>query len=361
MYFDPWQDGAGRVILSKRADGQYACSIGGVVLSIPRQVGKTFLIGAIVFALCLLNPGLTVLWTAHRLRTANETFGKMQAFARKKLVKANVAKIVLGAGDEAIMFHNGSRILFGARERGFGRGFDDVDIEVFDEAQILSENAVDDMIPAMNTAANPLPIYIGTPPKPNDPSEIFTTKRKDALTGGSDDTAYIEFSADEGARPDDRKQWSKANPSYPQRTPDSAMARMKKNLTPDSFVREALGIWDPGGGGPISLIRWSELIDPDSTIVGEVSTAIDVSPDLKWTTICSAGARRDGHIHVEVGRRQPGTEWVVPFASANPQYGPYRIAGSSPAGFLLPLLDEAGVWTVDVPSGDVTQATARLI
>ncbi len=52
---------------------------------------------------------------------------------------------------------------------------------------------------------------------------------------------------------------------------------------------------------------------------------------------------------------------MVPFAVANPQYGPYLVAGSSPAGFLLPLLADAGVWTVDVPVGDVTQATSRLI
>ena len=52
---------------------------------------------------------------------------------------------------------------------------------------------------------------------------------------------------------------------------------------------------------------------------------------------------------------------MVPFAAANPQFGPYRVAGSSPAGFLLPLLVEAGVWTVDVPAGDVTKATDRLI
>ena len=31
--FDPWQDGAGRLILAQRADGKYACGIGGAVLS----------------------------------------------------------------------------------------------------------------------------------------------------------------------------------------------------------------------------------------------------------------------------------------------------------------------------------------
>jgi phage terminase large subunit-like protein len=107
LEFDEWQHGAGRVILAKRADGKYAATIGGTALSIPRQVGKTFLVGAIVFALCLLNPGLTVIWTAHRLRTAGETFDKMQGMARRAKIKPFVAKIVLGSGEEEIRFRNG--------------------------------------------------------------------------------------------------------------------------------------------------------------------------------------------------------------------------------------------------------------
>ena len=63
--FDPWQDGAGRAILAKRKSGKYAAGVGGVVLSIPRQVGKTFLIGSIVFALCLLEPRLKGIIPAH--------------------------------------------------------------------------------------------------------------------------------------------------------------------------------------------------------------------------------------------------------------------------------------------------------
>ena len=68
-----WQPDIGRLILAKRADGKYAATVGGTGLSIPRQTGKTFLVGAIVFALCLLRPKLTVIWTAHLLRTSEET------------------------------------------------------------------------------------------------------------------------------------------------------------------------------------------------------------------------------------------------------------------------------------------------
>lgn len=302
--FDPWQDQAGRAILAKRADGFYACSIGGVVMSIPRQVGKTFLIGAIVFALCLLFPGLTVLWTAHRMRTAEETFAKMQAFANRRQVKRHVAKVVLGSGEEEVIFRNGSRVLFGARERGFGRGFDDVDVEMFDEAQILTDNAIDDMVPATNTAANPLLFFVGTPPKPSDSSEVFTAKRAAALDGDPD-TLYLEFSADPDAEPEDRKQWKKANPSYPTRTNDGAMLRMKKNLTPASFMREGLGVWDPAiAGMAVTVERWAELADVDSKLT-DVTRRVCLSAPKHLTsaTFVEAGRRVDGLAHVGVRRR----------------------------------------------------------
>lgn len=347
--FDSWQDGAGRVILAKRDDGSYACSIGGVVMSIPRQVGKTFLIGAIVFALCLLHPGTTVLWTAHRLRTADETFAKMQAFARRKRVQPHVAKVVLGSGDEEISFHNGSRILFGARERGFGRGFDNVDIEVFDESQILTENAIDDMVPAMNTAPNPLPIFVGTPPKPSDPSEVFTTRRKAVLAGEDTDTAYIEFSADPDADPSDRKQWAKANPSYPSRTKDTAILRMKRILTPESFLREALGIWDVVDDEPdqwqvIDADDWAGCRDDSHQPDGPLAWAVDAAPDGRSAAIaCSDG------VHVEVVDHRRGTSWVadrVIELRERWSFDTVHVDKGGPAGSLLEDFDHVGVdWT----------------
>lgn len=254
--FRPWQPDVGRLILAKRADGKYAATIGGTGLSIPRQVGKTFLVGAIIFALCLLRPNLTVIWTAHRLRTSEETFKKMQAFARRKRIAPHILRTVRGSGEEAIEFRNGSRILFGARERGFGRGFDEVDVLIFDEAQILSENALDDMIPATNQSrqdTSALLLFMGTPPKPKDPSEVFTRMRVEALTGEDDDTGWVEFGADPGFIPTpvpkplgshDWEQVAKANPSFPDDTPREAILRMRKKLGPESFLREGLGIWD---------------------------------------------------------------------------------------------------------------------
>lgn len=306
---DPWQDGVGRIIFAKRADGSYATSVGGVVLSIPRQVGKTFLFGTIAFALCLSVPKLTVIWTAHHTATANETFAAMQSFARRKKIRPYVAKVLIDA--MTVEFTNGSRIMFGARERGFGRGFSEIGVLVFDEAQILTERAVDDMVPAMNQARDPLLLFSGTPPKPNDPGEVFTNKRDKALSGSSEDMAYVEFSADEDADPDDRKQWAKANPSYPRRTPAQAILRMRENLTDDSFMREALGIWDTSKSkAVIDAKSWSLIADAASMAISNLSLAVDVSPDRRVAAVALSGQRADGKWHVELDEHRQGVEWV---------------------------------------------------
>lgn len=317
--FRPWQPDVGRVILAKRADGKYAATIGGTGLAIPRQVGKTFLVGAIVFALCLLRPNLTVIWTAHRLRTAEETFGKMQAFARRRKIAPHVAKVVLGSGDEAIIFRNGSRILFGARESGFGLGFDEVDVLIFDEAQRLKESTLDDMIPATNQSrqeTSALLLFMGTPPRPTDSGEVFTRMRTEALSGEDEDTGWVEFGADPDYEPTpapaplskaDWAQIAKANPSYPLDTPREAILRMRKKLGHESFMREGMGIW--GADGASILPRWGNRTTK-KTPPTVVAIGLAVSLDEEWGSIAACGFLDDRPHLAPVDRRE-GSGWLV--------------------------------------------------
>lgn len=318
--FDQWQHGIGTIALGKRKDGKYAATVGGVVLSIPRQVGKTFLVGMMIIALCVLFPKLTVLWTAHRTRTSTMTFKTMQGMVRKKKIRVHLAPerndgIRSTNGEQEIRFKNGSVIMFGAREAGFGRGFDAVDVEVFDEGQILSEKALEDMVPATNAsqqASGALLFFMGTPPRPSDPGEEFTNRRAKALSGKAKNMVYVEFSADDDADPDDHAQWAKANPSFPSRTPAESMERMREQLTDDdSFRREALGIWDAAGTPEvIDSVTWGRVADPASMPVDRLTLAIDVAPGRSVAAVSLAGLRADGLWHVELDEQKRSVEWV---------------------------------------------------
>ena len=319
--FDEWQKGAGRLMLAKRADGALAASIGGVGMSLPRQVGKTFLLAGVIFALCIDMPGLLVIWTAHHSRTFDETFMSMQAFSTRVKVAPHIQQVYTGSNTEEIRFHNGSRILFGARERGFGRGIPGVDILVMDEAQILSDRAMESMLATLNTSQFGLHLYVGTPPDHMAAnSESFTRMRTEAISGESDDLVWIECGADDDADPDDRKQYAKANPSYPHRTPLTSIQRLRKKLTPEGFLREGLGVWPAVGGGLISPETWSELVDPQSEPLDPVSFGLHVNRGQTQAAIAVAGYRADGKIHVGVipaatdqpVTSLPGTAWIAP-------------------------------------------------
>ena len=316
--FDGWQHGIGAIALGKRADGKYAATVGGVVLSIPRQVGKTFIVGMIVIALCILHPGLTVLWSAHRTRTTSKTFGSLKGMTSKKKIAPHMLEPRNTNGEQEIRFVNGSIIMFGAREQGFGRGFDEVDIEVFDEAQILTEKALEDMVPAANQSRQPsgaLLFFMGTPPRPTDPGEEFTNRRAKALDGRTTNMVYVELSADGDADPDDRKQWAKANPSFPSRTPVESMERMRENLTDDdSYMREALGVWDAvNNSRVIDELTWDAQGDASSMAIERLTISIEVPPGRKTAAIGLAGRRADGRWHVELDEERKGVDWTIPW------------------------------------------------
>lgn len=299
--FDDWQEGAGRLILAKRSDGNLAAMVDGVGLSLPRQVGKTYLIGATVFALCVNTPGLLVIWSAHHARTHSETFLAMQGFASRTKVSGHIDQVFKGSGDEEIRFRNGSRILFGARERGFGRGIPGVDVLIFDEAQILSDRALSNMLATMNTSRFGLQLYIGTPPKPDDMSEAFTRMRTEAIEGRLKDGAWIELGADSGAAPADRKQWAKANPSYPLRTPVQSLLRLQRKLTPEDFLREGMGVWAETDSALI-MPNWPNcLTDADPPAPDAIAIAVDIRRD--WISVGAASGGDVPHLGARWKRR----------------------------------------------------------
>lgn len=353
--FDPWQDAAGRLVLAKREDGTLAVMIDGVGMSLPRQVGKTHLISAIVFALCVNMPGLLVIWTAHHMATSSETFLAIQGFAGRVKVAPHIDKVYTGSGDEEVRFHNGSRILFGARERGFGRGIPGVDVLIFDEAQILSDKAMSNMLATMNTSKFGLQFYIGTPPKPEDMSETFKRMRREALAGTLEDGAWIEFGADADAADDDRKQWRKMNPSYPSRTPSQSLMRLKRKLTHADWRREGMGIWDDDNAGSraISDEQWIAT-GVDSPPDGLRSFGVAFSADGTRLALAGAIAHGDDEAHVELldassdhGGLAPLADW---FCAKDPEGVPrWRkaglivIGGSAGAGVLKQLLVERKV------------------
>lgn len=368
--FDWWQSSLGRAVLGQRSDGKYAATIGGVVMSIPRQVGKTYFVGALLVLMCIVFPGFKVVWTAHRTRTATNTFRSLQSMVKRKKIWPHIAAIRTANGEQEISFRNGSVIMFGAREQGFGRGFDEIDVEVFDEAQILTEKALEDMVAATNQSRHPhgaLLFYMGTPPRPVDPGEAFTAKRRKALEGKSKDMLYLECSAERGSDPDDREQWARANFSFPERTPLESMLRLRENLvTDEAWLREAMGIWDEfdEADRPIKLDAWSALTiaDEDVPAGSPDRYALTMSPDrVASIAVGIKGDVRDYVDLAELARVDDSrklVDWIVERCGKRV---PLMIDSRDPAASFIGELRTRGVQVNATTASDAGRACGGLV
>lgn len=309
VVLDGWQDGVATLLLSRREDKVIACTVGGFGGSIMRQVGKTYGFAAIYTTICLERPGTKFLWTSHHNKTSAETFLSMQSFCEQPLVKRFIRKIYLGSGDEEVVFSNGSRILFGARERGFGIGIPKVDGIMFDEAQILSPKALENLLATMNQSRLGLHVYIGTPPKPGDNCEVFVDMRTKALSGLSKNLVWVEIGAALDADLDDPDVYM-VNPSFPHWTPLESMLRLREKLGADAFRRQGLGIWPSGVGARIDLAKWVTLEDKAAPAPQRIVITVAVAPYHTSAALGIAGAVPGGKTVVAV-YSEAGMGWIA--------------------------------------------------
>lgn len=364
--YDMWQQGFLYLLLARKADGRYACGTAGGVVSSCRQIGKTFTVGSAILLLAAARP-LKVIWTAHHTCTSDETFASLCSLAERPKLKPYVAGIRRANGQQEIRLGNGSRIMFGARESGFGRGLTGVDMEIFDEAQILTVRALSNLVPITNTSPNPLIVFMGNPPKPGDPSDAFEEKRTRALSAGG--VLYAEFSADRDADPDDRAQWAKANPSYPERTDEDAILRMRENLPTDAFRREALGIWDETATSvAIDPAKWAAVEATPETLPdgGTLNFGLDMPPDRSVLTIGCAIRYPDGRALVQMAdikdARHDGLQWAVDWLAERwLKTASVVIDSQSPATSLLPDLKRAHVRATVTGMNEMGRACGRFM
>lgn len=369
--FDDWQDDLGRLILAKDKTGMFAASI--CAMSLPRQVGKTYLVGCIAFALCLTQPGTTAIWTAHRGRTATETFRAMKAKAKSPELAPFIDQRTKGGGirssngEQEIEFLNGSRILFGARESGFGVGFANVGMLVIDEVQRAATKTMDDLLPTTNAAANPLVLCMGTPPRPTDDGEVFTMLRQEATTGESGDVLYVELGASRRFdMADDAEFWRQlrtVNPSFPHRVGERAILRNRKGLSEDSVFREVFGLWDEitKQFSPINGALWRDAVDAGPS---DAAKPAALAVDMSHSREISVGACwvEDDSAHVEevwAGVDEPGAvDWIVERAGRQMLV---LVDSYSPATSMVPALKARGVKVHVGTASDMAKACGMFV
>lgn len=132
--------------------------------------------------------------------------------------------------------------------------------------------------------------------------------------------AWWEWCAEWGDNIDDPELWVRTNPAVASgRVPLQAIVDDRAVLPPDAFRAERLRMWVPraADGMVFDPAEWDALCDPGSTPVSDVVLGVDVGPSRQGATVCVAGRRQDGRLHVEWYQTGQGVTWLPEWVDAH--------------------------------------------
>jgi phage terminase large subunit-like protein len=312
---DPWQAEVVRGIL-RESQGVWCASQAGLVVA--RQSGK----GQIALALelfGLFELGEQILHTAHAVKTSSDAFRRLwsviQAYPE---LACRVVRHSQMIGAEYVELDSGARIAFTTRSASAGRGLS-IDRLVCDEAEDMPAAEVAALAPTVYSRPRAQSLYFGTAPGVWHDSEAFATMRQAAHDGLNPRLAWFEWCAEWGDDIDDEAVWLRTNPAVAAgRVPLQAIADDRAVLPPDAFRAERLSMWVPRAaeGRVFDPDEWDALADSSSLPSTDVAIGVDVGPSRDAATVCVAGRRADGRLHVEWYETAQGVTWLPGWVDA---------------------------------------------
>lgn len=353
----PWQrlvaDVAGEVL----DDGRPAYR--SVVLQVPRQAGKTSLMLAFM-AHRALRWGIpqNVVYTAQtgfhaRDKFRNDHVPILQASKLGPLID----RVFMGAGLEAIVFKNGSRILPLGSTASAMHG-KTLDLVVIDEARFdKTADREAGALPAMATRNDAQLFIISTAGDVE--STFFRQKveqgRAAVEEGRTTDIAYIEWSAGDDDL-DDPATWWDMHPALGHLITEDTIRHAKATLSPDQFAQEYGNRWSAASETLIDPKAWQKIQDRKAAPEGDLSFCLDVALDRSRATIAVA----DKAGRVEIIDSRDGVAWVgARCQQLSRRYRrPIVVDGYGPAGVLLEPLEALGVQVVKYVLRDVVAAVS---
>lgn len=366
LVLDDWQVWLVEQMLAERADGSLAAGV--VVIIVPRQNGKNVVLAVVeLYGLCVAGLRRQV-HSAHLGDTAAEHMKFL-----KDLVLDNDLDVEHGGFVQVYESNGKERLVnvetrgelsFNTRTKSTKRGTPPQRI-VLDEALFLDDQSLQAMVPALAAQSmNPetSPQVVVTSSAPLLESVVLHRLRRQAMAGGAR-TLFAEWSCVPGVDVTDREAWYASNPGLGVRIAEEYVADMELAVLPhDAFAVERLGVVVEEGVGSSELPGWTECLDAGSVRSGAPVFAVDVAPDLSWTSIGVAARRADGLVHLELVEHLSGTGSAVDVLGRifDKHRVPVLVDPRSPAGGLIADLVRSGVGVVEVSTLDSVKACASL-
>ena len=301
----PWQ--RDQVLLALALDDSGKWLHSDVALICPRQNGKSLILEVIIlYRVFVLSH--QVVFSAHQWRTAKSIRNRIwRRIKSKNWAAKRLTRNTASAGEAEMETAQGGKVQFTTRSNDMGRGFDQIDVLIIDEAYNLDSGELDAVAPTQLAAEDPQTYYASSAVnRDNHPKgEELSRIRERAMGEGNETTLFSEFAAPDGLDPDSPETWKLANPSYGVIATEKKIRSLMSKLSPIGFKVEMLGwgLWfefiEAGSEVLFDLDLWASFgvdVMPDQT---ERCLGVEVSPDGERVVLVSGGLVADS-AHLEV-------------------------------------------------------------
>jgi phage terminase large subunit-like protein len=340
-----------------------------VVITVPRQSGKTRQELAVATHRCAAWPGQTVTYTAQTRVKAKQKWldDHLETLKASPYGKRGMFRSRLSTGMEAVLWDNGSKYGIEATTEKAGHG-DTLDLGFIDEAFAQVDARTEQaMKPAMLTRPQPQLWIVSTA---GTPASQYLRGKVDAgrarcRAGRPSSVAYFEWGAPKDADPADPATWWACMPALGWTVTEEAVRAAYDEFAGEGklaeFRRAYLNQWldeVPDEWLIIPRQAWEALKAPP-VAHGQVALAADVTPDRKAGSVVASWRRPDGHMDVELVEHRAGTSWLPGrLAEIVRRHRPCATvidgAAGTPAGSLV---DEIEALGVEVTRPNVRQLT----
>jgi len=305
----PWQSWSLEKILAKNEDGTWTHP--ECCLIVPRQNGKSLILMLRVLY-GLFKLGENIIFSAHQWETAKALWKRTWAVVKTTpWMFKRVESKTCSQGRGTIVLESGAQVVFTTRSPHAGRGLDEVDLEIYDEAYDLTEADMAALSPTKMAATDPQTIYTSSAVNEDDHpnGQVLASVRRRGRAAEEAGLFFAEWMDGDGDRAEPET-WRRANPSYGViATEKKLRAEVVRFSTPagrTKFDCEYLGRGNwPADPDETAVVidsdAWGRMKDTKPRLRGQVALAIDLAEDRKSWAIGAAQATAEGRKHLEVG------------------------------------------------------------
>jgi len=365
----PWQRDLADVAGELRPDGTFRYKY--VVVIVPRRAGKTLAVLAYALTVTRRRRGGKAFYASHRRETAAALWrDDWSAWLEDSVLYPRHVHLRRSNGSEAITWrHNRSTFRLLPPNPDAIRSFS-ADVAFVDEAREFSGDAGDELeAAAFPTQATGLGGQAWIVSNAGTASSAWLAKWRDLGRASIDDPdspiCYVEYSAPDGADPDDPATLEAAHPGIGFHVLTAAIVADRAVMKPDAWACEYLGLWPDALEDSTLVDAWTAAaVPPDQLeLAAGLVFGVELDEDRATAVIVAAAAGAGGRIDLELLEHRPHGSWLIPrLAELVDRWAPAAVAydAGGPAGALALELADLATSTVALNTREHAAAAGHL-